>query len=450
MNENNNAPSSRVNSEEAVINRQFKNTDFLHLLKTEIQTFSNKNSANENCFPTDGLPLVIAEFAAEVAEVYGVPVEFPALSALCAISSVIRKKFVLNNGNYKNFGQLWVMFVAPPGVGKTEPVSAAFRPLQHLDKISYDNYQKQIVDWKRETLEAKQNKILEPDKPVFKQCLIDDFTPESLYQIMFRNEGAISLYRDELSGWFADFGRYSKNGEVSRYLSIFNNAQFCINRKSEEPIQIPEPFMTICGTIQPEILNATLANNSLKENGFANRFLYVYPQNIKKQKYREKLPDLDILKNYEQLISHCYSLPKSTVEYILSNEAKELFIHFANRTTDLVNNTTDNFLRATYAKMEIQALRISLIIQIVRGVSNQQEWNNAVIHPDAMQYAIQLCEYFNHCVLNIGKPVAEKSLTTSDAIRMINREYGIANKQLFADSIGVSRQYISKLCNESL
>lgn len=448
MNNNNNAPSSPGNSEEAIVNRQYKNTDFIQLLKAEIQSFSDISDANENIFPMAGLPQIIADFANEIAEVYGVPVEFPALSALCAISAAIRKKFVLNNSKYKNFGQLWVMFVAPPGVGKTEPVSAAFRPLQQLDKISYDDYQKQMIDWKRDALEAKQNKILEPDKPVFKQCLIDDFTPESLYQIMFRNEGAISLYRDELSGWFADFGRYSKNGEVSRYLSIFNNAQFCINRKSEEPIQIPEPFMTICGTIQPEILNATLTNNSLKENGFANRFLYVYPQNIKKQKYREKLPDKNILLKYEQLISHCYNLKKSTVEYHLSPEAKELFIRFANKTTDLVNNTTDNFLRATYAKMEIQALRISLILQIVRGISNQQEWDNAVIHPEAMKYAIQLCEYFNRCILHIGKPFTEKTLTTSDAIRIINREYGITNKQLFADAIGVSRQYISKLCNE--
>ena len=35
-----------------------------------------------------------------------------------------------------------------------------------------------------------------------------------------------------------------------------------------------------------------------------------------------------------------------------------------------------------------------------------------------------------------------------DAIKIIQKEYGIKNKQAFAESIGVSRQYISKICNE--
>lgn len=340
------------------------------------------------------------------------------------------------------------MLVGPPGVGKSEPVATAFRPLQQLDNSSYQVYQLELSKWKTECTEAKQNKTQEPDKPYFKQCLVDDFTPESLYQTMFRNNGAISLYRDELSGWFADFGRYSKNGEISRYMSIFNNAQFCINRKSEEPLQIPQPFLTICGTIQPEILNNVLNSNNLKENGFASRFLYVYPKEIKKQKYSEQTPDYNIIGRYDQLIKHCYYLPKGEQPLLLSEEAKVFFIEYANRTADLVNNSSNNFFRATYAKMEIQVLRIALIIQIIRGIYNNIEWQQGMITKEAMQYAINLCTYFNSNVSRIENPVESIKITPAEAIKIIQMEYGINNKQLFADSIGVSRQYISKLCNE--
>ncbi|MDD4991172.1 MAG: DUF3987 domain-containing protein [Paludibacter sp.] len=442
------APSNLAVSEEANNQEQNKTTNFIQKLKAEIHTKSMNLNANDTVFPTSGLPQVILDFGLEVAEVYGVPIEFPVLSALCAVSSALRKKFSVDSGKYRNFGQLWLMFVAPPGVGKSEPMAAAFRPLQRLDNLSYDAYQVELANWKIECSEAKQTKSQEPEKPFYKQCLIDDFTPESLYQTMFRNNGAVSLCRDELSGWFADFGRYNKSGEISRYLSIFNNAQFCINRKSEEPLQIPEPFMTICGTIQPEVLDIALNNNSLKENGFASRFLYVYPREIKKQKYSEKIPNRIMLERYEELIKHCYYLPKSENPFILSPEAKVLFIEYANHTADLVNGCSNNFLRATYAKMEIQVLRISLIIQIIRGLYDNSEWLQVQISKEAIQYAINLCNYFNSNIIRVENIETATKTTPVEAIKIIQKEYGIKNKQTFADSIGLTRQYISKLCNE--
>ncbi len=442
------APSNLAVSEEANNQQQNKTTNFIQKLKAEIHTKSKNLRANDTVFPTNGLPQVILDFGLEVAEVYGVPIEFPVLSALCAVSSAIRKKFSVDSGKYRNYGQLWLMFVAPPGVGKSEPMAAAFRPLQRLDNLSYDAYQVELGNWKIECSEAKQTKSQEPEKPFYKQCLIDDFTPESLYQTMFRNNGAVSLCRDELSGWFADFGRYNKSGEISRYLSIFNNAQFCINRKSEEPLQIPEPFMTICGTIQPEVLDIALNNNSLKENGFASRFLYVYPREIKKQKYSEKLPDKILLSRYDELIKHCFYLPNSENPFVLSPEAKTLFIDYANHTTDLVNNCSNNFLRATYAKMEIQVLRISLIIQIIRGTYDNKEWLQNTISKEAIQYAINLCHYFNSNIVRVENVETLTKATPTEAIKIIQKEYGIKNKQAFADSIGLTRQYISKLCNE--
>jgi len=442
------APSNVAVSEEANKPGQNKTTNFIQKLKAEIHANSLNSDANDTAFPINGLPQVILDFALEISEVYGVPIEFPVMSALCAISAATRKKFVIDSGKYKNFGQLWVMLVAPPGVGKTEPVAAAFRPLQKMDNASYDDYQLELSRWKAECAEAKQLKIQEPEKPFFKQCLIDDFTPESLYQTMFRNNGSISLYRDELSGWFADFGRYNKNGEISRYLSIFNNAQFCINRKSEEPLQIPEPFLTICGTIQPEVLTIALSSNTLKENGFASRFLYVYPKEVKKQKYSERAPDKTVVDRYEKLITHCYYLSRVENPFTLSAEAKELFIQYANQTTDLVNSCSNNFVRATYAKMEIQVLRLALIIQIIRGIYDNIEWQQGMITKEAMQYSIKLCNYFNSKILLVDNSNSPTKITPSEAIKTIQKEYGIKNKQAFADSIGISRQYVSKICNE--
>ena len=155
-----------------------------------------------------------------------------------------------------------------------------------------------------------------------------------------------------------------------------------------------------------------------------------------------------MLDSYEELIKHCYYLPKLENPLLLSPEAKALFIEYANHTADLVNNCSNNFLRATYAKMEIQVLRISLIIQIIRGIYDNVEWLQGQITKESIQYAINLCNYFNSNILRVENIEITTKTTPVEAIKIIHKEYGIKNKQTFADSIGLTRQYISKLCNE--
>ena len=174
----------------------------------------------------------------------------------------------------------------------------------------------------------------------------------------------------------------------------------------------------------------------------------MYPREIKKQKYSEKTPDKNILEQYNELIKHCYQLEKSKESYLLSDDARNLFVLYANNNTDLVNGSSNNFFRATYAKMEIQVLRIALIIQLVRGVYNSDEWQQREISKEAIQYAIDICHYFNANILRVENAGEEKNVSSGEAIRIIQQEYGIKNKQAFADSIGVSRQYISKICNQ--
>ena len=103
------APSNLAVSEEANNQEHNKTTNFIQQLKAEIHANSLNSDANDTTFPTNGLPQVILDFALEVSEVYGVPIEFPVMSALCAVSAAARKKFVIDSGKYKNFGQLWVI-----------------------------------------------------------------------------------------------------------------------------------------------------------------------------------------------------------------------------------------------------------------------------------------------------------------------------------------------------
>lgn len=78
-------------SEEANKPEHNKTTNFIQQLKAEIHINSLNSGANDTAFPINGLPQVILDFALEVSEVYGVPIEFPVMSALCAVSAAARK-----------------------------------------------------------------------------------------------------------------------------------------------------------------------------------------------------------------------------------------------------------------------------------------------------------------------------------------------------------------------
>ena len=97
--------------------------------------------------------------------------------------------------------------------------------------------------------------------------------------------------------------------------------------------------------------------------------------------------------------------------------------------------------------MDIHLLRIVLILHIVEGVYDDVQWMTFKIHGNTMQYAINIVEYFISTSLMLYDQNNISNFNISDAIRLIEKEKGIANKQAFADSIGVTRQYISKLCN---
>ncbi len=436
------------NPERVILNEQYKDKNITSLLKDELEAKTKQTDEIQIPFPIKSLPEPLLSFVKEVTEVYSVPPEFPACAVLGAISASIQKKIHLHNGKYINFPQLWLMLVAPPGVGKSEPLNLAFKKLSEIDKSSYDFYIQEMEQWKSDCVTARKEKTPEPEKPTYRQHLINDFTPESLFSTMFQNENSITLFRDELSGWFSDFGRYNKSGEVGHYLSMFNNSDLKINRKTQEPLLLHNPFITVVGSIQPEVLTSILKNQSLIENGFASRFLFAYPKDIKKPYYSDKQINQEVINSYDKLIEHLKKLPLIELPVELSIEAKRLYVDFVNSLTDKSNSTEKNYIKSIYAKMEIHLLRIVLILHIVEGVYDEELWMKFKVQANTMQNAINIVKYFISTSILLYEQNHISNFNISDAIRLIENEKGIVNKQAFADAIGVSRQYISKICNQ--
>ena len=378
---------------------QDKNTNFINLLKSDIQYNSKKTEAKENLFPMNGMPQILADLINDSVAVYGSPLEYFASTLLVACGSVVRKRAVLDDGKYKNYPQLWIMYIGSSGIGKDAPLKIAFKPIIEYDLAAYSKYEQELAEWKITDAACKKAKEASPSKPFPKMILIDDATPESFYPCLQQN-GGLTLHRDELSGWFADFGRYAKSGEIARYLSLFTNGTFSINRVGKDHIIISDPYYSIIGGIQPLVLASTLSENQMRENGLAQRFLYAFPDNAKQPMYNDAIPNLIYALRYKKLIEYLHDNDFGTLT--LSAESKTCYVDFVNEMVYERNKTDIEYRQALYSRFRMHVLRIALILELI--TSYPIGLNEAkTVSLETMRYAIDICRYFIACGLKVEK-----------------------------------------------
>lgn len=380
----------------------------------------------ESIFPIHLLSGWLRETIEEHSQSYNTPKELWAIAFLAGIASATGKRAFLNHDNYINYPQLWIMVVGVSGTGKSEAFRVAFKKLLDIDSKNFLDYQTEFQEWEQE----KQGTA-----PHWKQTVIGDTTPEALFSSLSYTENGLTLYRDELSGWFADFGRYNKSGEVGHYLSIFDNQVLTINRKKEQPQLIREPFLNICGTIQPSVLTGLLEKNNFEESGFAQRFLFLYPEfPTRKYKKSTKKPSTEI---YDQIIDKIYE-NQGKDEFLLSEEAENLYESFYNE-MELLRSRSNDFWASVYAKAKIQVLRLALTVKISRLID---EPDNKISGID-MQAGVEMMRYF---IVSLEKFKKEdNTVSKKSLIQNIFEGNPNLSQTDVAKMLGVSQQYISKV-----
>ena len=403
----------------------------------------NKSSNDKELeFPIYGLPSLIQEMTMQGTEVYQVPKELFAVSLISAMCAAIKKKAKLID-KYINYPQLWIIIIAKSGVGKSAPLSIAFKPLEEKEHNEYLLYLKELEKWQ----EAEKKNSTNSARPTFECYLNNDATPEALLSTIGESNG-ITIYRDELVGWFNDFGRYAKSGEVENYLSIYNNTSIRVNRKGENITIINDPFLSVIGTTQPNTLKRFLKNETMIDNGFIQRFIFVFPPDFPKPYYKDQTMNESLLMDYDAFINNLCVMPE--LETSFSDEAKKVFIEYSNELTDKINQTDNNFLRAVYSKMEIALARLSLVVYIAK-VKTKETCANT-IEASVVEYCIQICRYFTAMAERINihllNDTEASRLSTADIFKELSKRYGGINQSKLAEALGITQQAISKHLNK--
>lgn len=383
----------------------------------------------EEIFPFDALPEWLQSVINECSMSYGTPKEVWACAFLSGISAAAGKRFKLLNRNYTNYPQLWLMVVGASGTGKSDPFRIAFQPLKQYDKEAYTKFRGELKEWETTKDGAK---------PRWGQLLVNDTTPEALYSILQYSDNGLTLYRDELSGFFDDIGRYNKSGEISHYLSIFSNDTFSVNRKNDDPILITKPFLNIVGTVQPTVLQGIFQKNNAETSGFMQRFLFLFPE-FPEREYSQKPLHPDTLQSYNLLIQNILSI-NETVETRLSGDAEKLYADYFSE-CEKNRTKSDDFWASVYSKAEIQVLRLALLVKIAR----LQESPTNEVEMDDVECAIGITEFCINSLRKFKEKFPTKSFSKTELIKGIFDILPETNQSEVARLFGVSQPYINKL-----
>jgi len=435
----------------ATVKSIYNNTDYHNTASFELNKpyeFEVKKNVKKETEPTpllpiDGLPEYIQSFINEYTSVYNTPRDYIAASVIFSTAFAIGNKLELI-GKYDNIPLLWLAIVGNVSSGKTDPLKTCLKHFQQKDSLSHKEYLTKLALFKAyEKLGKKEKDNTDTVKePSYFQYILNDYTPESLFNAHTINNRGLCIYRDELKGWLDDFGRYSKSGEQSTMLSTFYRQPMQINRASNEPINIPAPSIYVAGGIQPDILN-DLAKDSRAENGFLARLMFAYPDLQKKQYYNNKKLDSKTLDDYHSYLDTLSSIP-NLVKLYLNDEAETVYSHWFDKNTDITNKEPKGYLKGVYGKLDVISLRLAIVIHGMKWACNNN--TETEITAQSMQTAIELTEYFRLTALKVYDKIfnANNNNLKNKEIAKYCNSLGASQTQI-GKALNISQQAVSKL-----
>jgi hypothetical protein len=361
-------------------------------------------------FPIDFFPEQIQNIVNELNKKLNFPIDFAACSMLYAASVAI--------GNTCKLRYLWdekpnlfMILVGKPGTNKSHPVEFAIKPILERDAILFKEYESLIEEFEKANAQtAKADSITILSKPVLKKHIVSDSSMEAIKVSMNNNKRGIGLWVDEIAGWLNGFKKY--NSALEQWLSIWSGKEIIHERKNSKPFRIPDPFASVIGTIQSEIIDEIAKGNQLK-NGFLDRMLFVKPQEIQRRGWNKFEGKIDASENWKTIIEKILQLDFRILDtnyfsnYLnLSPEAEQVILTWQNLSLESDKTEYGEVVEGVSAKIEIYVLRFALIIQILKWACGNGSL--ITIDKESAESAIALSAYFKSTAMEVFEHVTKK------------------------------------------
>ena len=379
---------------------------------------------NPNHFPVDVLPARLQRIIMEANQTLGFPMDYLAGSMLSAMSAAVGNTHTAEIiSGWKEYSILFIALVGSPGTNKSHPLSFAMQPLIDFDAEQSGIYAEALKRYnaameltpKERTASGYEQNPTEPKRVRF---TMQDVTPEAVHRILSENPRGLILISDELAGWFKNFNRYNNGSESEFWMSVFNHKVAMSDRKSSQSgVFIRNPFLCVIGTIQPKVLTE-LAGGNRNANGFMERILYVFPTDQTKVKWNRerKTPSFDISAEWRSILSKLIDIVPSIdakgeiipEDVPFTPDALDCLFSWQNDVTDRCNADGSDTLTSIASKLEIYAVRFSLLLALADWACGGEK---KIIGVGTVKRAICLTEYFRSTASRVQGIVSEEAMT---------------------------------------
>ncbi|KQU24040.1 hypothetical protein ASG65_19080 [Bacillus sp. Leaf13] len=390
--------------------------DFLdEELQKEAQTLALPETP---LFPVKFFPPPIERFINDAAKALSCPPDFVAMGVLVCASVAIGNGAVLELKNsWVTSSSLYCGIVAEPGSAKTPAISIALKPLFKIQQRNFEeyeslkcqyeleqeNYEIEFEKWKQKAGKKNganiEDKPEQPKKPVLQQLVTMDSTMEALQEILLFNQRGVVKLHDELLGYFKSMNQYRAGADRQYWLSIWSNEPIIINRKGKEPIQIPKPFVSILGGIQPDVIEEIVQAGSEGSgtDGFIDRFLLSYPDSVSSNWTDEDVSE-EVMDGYCDIINSLYHSLNATNPKVIyfDKKAKEAYTMWYDLTeAETITAGFPETLKGVWKKIKGQHPRILLIMHMLKCTYNSQpEQGDLIVEEETVIYTNYIMEYF--------------------------------------------------------
>lgn len=398
-------------------------------------------------FPVETFPKKIQDILMEFQKCSGLPLEYYFGYALGAVSGIVGNKYrVRFKSTYYQSPMLYMAVVGPPSVGKTPVMNRIFKPIYDIENGYQLKHKVAIDSWKQKKSElamegAKHElKELEEEKPNAKEILVEDTTIEYIAQALSYNPNGLILLRDEMVAWIKQFDAYKSGGaETQAWLEFWNNPSVKKIGRMKGNIYIRRPFITVIGGVQPGMLK-DFAGQEKTENGFLARLLFVYPQVMERPMHSDDEPHEKVVDEYDKIIKYIYNLPSrikhdetdganghtydvEAINLPLTDAARKLYVKYRNDNIYLYNRSKDDGEKGMLGKIEMYALRLALILEIMEraceGKPNPDVSGSWFIEAATMKNAIILTNYFRDMAYKVMNKVDDPLSGLKDTERIL-------------------------------
>ena len=396
-------------------------------------------------FPLEVLPQAVQSVILDMATYENYKIEFIATAMLSAVSAALGGAYRIRiKGDWQSSGALYVILVGRPGLGKTPPLEAAYRPIRKRDYALFKVYETEMEAWKAAGENGK--------RPVLKRTVVSDFTPESLLLTHHHNPRSVVILVDEIMGMFNSANRYTNGQLIEQLLTAWSGGALDVTRvNSPVPVHIEHPCINIIGTTQTKRVHELL-KKGFEENGLLDRILFVMPKSPKLSSWKNRDDDGERTSlaavRWENILNKVLALDYDTeaeerIPHVLSmdREAREYFFSWWNRKVERINRIEDDAeVDSREMKHPAHVARLALIIQVLRHASGESHLQ--FIDVSSVKAAIRLNDYFEESYMRIRSFVAND--TCEDPPKMLLSMLPDTFDTKTAITVGKERQCVSE------